>query len=214
MNGADSVAHGRLKRVLNTGSGPVGNQRLHPCFQNGAWQHVRLDINPKVQPDLIGSITDMRAIIPDASFDAIWCSHNLEHLYGHEVLPALREFSRVLGRDGFALITCPDLEQVATLLLERGMDETIYVSAAGPIAVADMLFGHRASIAGGNTYMAHNTGFTTESLGNAILEAGFEEAYVGGSGVDLWAIACMPETRLDELSAMLGDTELAFLLPR
>ncbi len=205
----------RLKRVLNTGSGPKDNQRLHAGFAPNRWSSVRLDIDPRVQPDLVGTIQDMRSIVPDASFDAIWSSHSIEHLHSHDVLPALREFRRVLREDGFALITCPDLEVVASLLVERGLEEPIYMSPAGPISVIDMIFGHRASVAAGNIFMAHNTGFTTESLGTLILEAGVVEVHVGrGNCYDLWALACMPDTQLDEIAAMLGDTNEAFLIPR
>ena len=115
--------------------------------------------------------------------------------------------------DGFALITCPDLEAIAGLLLERGLDAPVYVSPAGPIAVADMIFGHRASVAAGNGFMAHNTGFTAQSLGTVVLEAGFSEVRVGkGANVDLWALACKPATRLDVVAAMLEGTPEAFLL--
>jgi predicted SAM-dependent methyltransferase len=99
--------------VLNAGGGPRSPRALHGFFADGSWEEVRLDINPDVKPDVVGSIIDMRNVIADASFDAVWSSHNLEHLYAHEVRPALREFRRILKRDGFALITTPDLEMVA-----------------------------------------------------------------------------------------------------
>ena len=44
-----------------------------------------------------------------ASVDAVFSSHNIEHLYPHEVPLALKEFMRVLKPDGFVLMTCPDL---------------------------------------------------------------------------------------------------------
>jgi predicted SAM-dependent methyltransferase len=201
--------------VLNTGSGPVENKRLHVSFERHGWEQIRLDIDPWVKPDLIGSIEDMRGLIPDESFDAVWSSHSLEHLYAHQVLPALSEFRRILKPDGFAMITCPDLEVIAAFLLDHGPEAEAYVSPAGPIAAADMLFGHRASVAAGNQYMAHHTGFTAESLGSFALQAGFSEAHVGkGRAYDLWAIAAMPETDLDALASMLRETNEAFLIQR
>lgn len=205
----------RRKRVLNTGSGPADNQRLHAAFEPGTWESVRLDIDIAVRPDLIGQIQDMRSIVPDRSFDAVWSSHSLEHLHSHDVLPAMREFRRILRSDGFAMITCPDLEIVAALLLERGLDDPIYQSPAGPISCIDMIFGHRASVAAGSVYMAHNTGFTTDTLGALALEAGFEEVHVGrGTAYDLWAVALMPEARQHDVAAMLKNTSEAYLLPR
>lgn len=198
--------------VLNAGSGPRA-RRLHPCFTGQQWAQFTLDIDPGVEPDQVGSVTDMRAFFSDGSFDAIWSSHNLEHLHAHEVLPALREFRRVLRPEGFTLITCPDLEAVATLLVRHGLDHVAYVAPVGPITVADMMFGYGASIAAGNLFMAHNTGFTAERLGKVALEAGFAEAHIGKGGCfDLWALLLMPQADQAELAALFEDTSEAFLL--
>jgi len=71
-----------------------------------------LDIDPSVAPDIVGTMTDMSAVAT-ASIDAIFSSHNIEHLYPHEVPIALAEFLRVLKDDGFAVVTCPDLRSQA-----------------------------------------------------------------------------------------------------
>jgi predicted SAM-dependent methyltransferase len=180
------------KRVLNAGSGRPSGRSLHPVFANAAWREVRMDIDPGTTPDIVGSVTDMRSSISSGSFDAVWSSHSLEHLYTHEVTTALSEFRRILKPDGFALITCPDLEAVALVLLEHGSDHVAYVSAIGPITPLDMLFGHRASIATGNRYMAHKTGFTTARLGRLLVEAGFGTVLVKTEKFDLWILALMP----------------------
>jgi len=135
----------------------------------------------------------MRKLVPNASFDAIWSSHTLEHLYAHEVPLALAEFMRILKADGFALITSPDLEAAAALILDQGLDRTAYVSPMGPITPHDMLFGHSASIARGKTYMAHNTGFSSATLGNLLVNAGFGMVLVKRDRLDLWALALMED---------------------
>src|SRR5262249_34156308 len=140
------------KRVLNAGSGPRSPRALHGFFADGSWEEVRLDINPDVKPDVVGSIINMKNMIADASFDAVWSSHNLEHLYAHEARPALREFRRILKPDGFALITTPDLETVARFIVEQGLEAVAYTSPAGPITALDMLFGHSAAIQHGNIF--------------------------------------------------------------
>lgn len=179
-------------RVLNAGSGPYAPKKLHPTFEG--WKEVRLDIDPRVKPDLLGSITDMRSVAPDASFDAIWCSHNLEHLHAHEVRPALTEFRRVLKPTGFALITCPDIEAVAQLVVDGRLEATAYTSPQGPITALDMIYGHGASIEKGNLFMAHNTAFTAERLGTLLVECGFHEAWTTkGRAFDLWAVGFMPD---------------------
>ena len=45
-----------------------------------------------VQPDVIGTITNMNAV-EDVSVDSVFSSHNIEHLYAHEVPIAFAEFS-------------------------------------------------------------------------------------------------------------------------
>jgi SAM-dependent methyltransferase len=199
------------KRVLNTGSGASGVSRLHLAFSG--WEEVRLDIDARVQPNLVGSITDMRAIVADASFDAIWSSHNLEHLHSHEVPKALQEFRRVLRPDGFAFVTSPDLEAVAEQLLKHGALAEAYMSPAGPISALDMLYGHRASVAAGNLYMCHNTGFTAATLGQAALEAGFPEARVArGADFDIWGLFLMPQADLGTIAGYLDKTAQRVLL--
>ncbi|AFZ43694.1 Methyltransferase type 11 [Halothece sp. PCC 7418] len=178
-----------MKTVLHVGCGPYNPKKLHATFRGEEWQEIRLDINETVQPDIVASLTDLSAV-EDDSVDAVWSSHNVEHLYPHEVAIALREFRRVLKADGFALITLPDLQQVAELVAQDKLEDPAYQSPAGAIAPLDMIYGHRASIARGNYFMAHKTGFTAKTLGNALLKAGFAQVRLKrGNNFDLWAIA-------------------------
>jgi SAM-dependent methyltransferase len=150
---------------------------------------VRLDIDPHAKPDVLGSLTNMGDAIPTAGFDAIWSSHSLEHLHAHEVPLALAEFRRVLKPDGFALINSPDLEAIANLMVECGPDHIAYLSPAGPITPLDMVFGHGESIARGSLFMAHKTGFTSRSLSQLLISAGFATVLVERERFDLWALA-------------------------
>jgi SAM-dependent methyltransferase len=198
------------RRVLDAGAGAVGNVRLHPIFAD--WSSVRLDIDAAVRPDVLGSITDLRSKVQSSSFDAVWSSHNIEHLQAHEVQPALSEMKRILKPDGFAFITCPDLEQIGHLIVGGDVDRTVYKSPAGPISVIDMLYGHSASIARGNAFMCHHTGFTVARLGAALQKAGFTETWVAaGKSIDLWAMALMPRADKSALKALLMRTEQRFL---
>jgi predicted SAM-dependent methyltransferase len=198
------------KRVLNAGSGPVRSGALHEGFRRENWVEVRLDVDQRTRPDIVGSVTDMSAVVPDASFDAVWSSHSLEHLHSHEVVPALREFRRVLKANGFALVTCPNLGVIADLVTRYGSETTIYQSAAGPISALDMLYGHGRSIAEGRYAMTHNTGFTAERLGRVAIDSGFIEARVfEGQNYDLWAALCMPESNREEISLLFAKTNIA-----
>ncbi len=177
------------KTLLHIGCGTASPERLPDCFKSAQWHEVKLDIDPKVKPDIVASLTDMSAVA-SASVDAVWSSHNIEHLEGFQVAGALGEIRRVLKPGGFALITLPDLQRIAELVAQDRGEDVLYTSPAGPITPLDMLFGHQASLARGNHYMAHRTGFTAKRLGKMLAEAGFGEVRVlKGRSFDLWAVA-------------------------
>lgn len=193
----------KARRVLNIGSGPRSIRQANAIFDPAGWREVRMDLDPAVRPDVVGSMTDMRAHFGAQRFDAVWSSHSLEHLHSHEIPIALKEFRRVLKDDGFALITCPDLETVMTLFLEHGSDHVVYRSAAGPITPLDMMFGHSRSIAAGAVHMAHHSGLTSDRLGGLLLEAGFAETITKRRDYDLWALALTERADRDAIRRRL-----------
>jgi SAM-dependent methyltransferase len=180
-----------IKTFLHVGCGRARKADTTPGFAGPEWTELRLDINPAAQPDFICSITDMKAVASE-SMDALYSSHNIEHLYPHEVPLALQEFRRVLRPDGFAVLTCPDLRSIAALIAADQLTDTAYVSPAGPIAPIDVVYGHRPSLAAGNLFMAHHCGFTRKVLGATLLQAGFRHLAMADRGApyfDLWALA-------------------------
>ena len=167
-------------------------QKLHPHFHGPEWREIRLDLDPAVRPDIVCSITDMTPVATNSA-DAIWSSHNLEHLQRHEVPLALRECMRVLKPRGLLLLTLPDLRQVAQLVVEDRLEDQAYNSSSGPITPLDMIFGHTASLALGNQFMAHRSGFTARSLHKLLIQAGFVEVSLRqGASFDLWATGYKP----------------------
>jgi predicted SAM-dependent methyltransferase len=181
------------KIVLNVGCGYPLRQKLHRHFQGPEWREVRLDLDPAVQPDIVCSMTDMSPVSAN-TIDAVWSSHNLEHLQRHEVPLAFGEFIRVLRPHGLLLLTLPDLQQVAQLVVDDRLEDQAYQSPSGPVTALDMIFGHTASLARGNRFMAHRTGFTARTLHQALVEAGFVEVRLRvGACFDLWAMAYKPD---------------------
>jgi SAM-dependent methyltransferase len=178
-----------MKRFLHVGCGSVEQSALKG-FDAAEWQEIRFDIDPTARPHILGSLTDMHAV-PSGSVDAVYSSHNLEHVLTHEVQTVLREFHRVLNDDGIVVLTCPDLRSVCEAVVADRLADTLYESPAGPITPLDILYGHTAQIARGKTYMAHRTGFTYKTLTRAFFDAGFRTNFGGArpAYVDLWVVS-------------------------
>ncbi len=204
---ADLPAHGisEAKTFLHVGCGHNRKEATTAAFNRDDWRELRFDINPDVEPDVTGTMTDMSAI-GDSMMDAIFSSHNLEHLYAHEVPVALKQFLRVLKDDGFVILTCPDLQSVCELIAQEKLLEPAYMSAAGPVSPLDILYGYRPDMARGNLYMAHRSGFTKQVLLDLFIQCGFAQAIVMQRTrpfFDLWVVAAkarMPEERLKALA--------------
>jgi predicted SAM-dependent methyltransferase len=130
-------------------------------FSTNNWNELRYDIDEGVNPDLIGSLTDMSSV-NSSSVDAIYSSHNIEHVFPHEVSLVFKEFIRVLKPDGFLVLSCPDLQSVCNHVANGNLAGPLYISSAGPISAMDILFGHMKAIENGNVYMSHKCGFTWE----------------------------------------------------
>jgi SAM-dependent methyltransferase len=177
---------------INAGCGTPRSSSI-PVFFKG-WREIRVDVDPAAKPDVLASIVDLSAI-PDATVDAVWSAHCIEHLYAHEVPVALAEFRRVLRTPGFACVITPDLQAVAEWLLHDRIHECLYESASGPITAHDVIWGFGRAIASGKRAMAHHCGFTPTPLIQRLNEAGFAEIMLRRrSGLELVALALTNET--------------------
>jgi len=194
-----------MRSFLHVGCGPKHKDRTTAAFAAQDWQEIRFDIDTKVKPDLVGTMTDMSAV-HTGSMQAVYSSHNIEHLYPHEVPSALAEFYRVLSEDGFAVITCPDLKSVCALVAQDKLVDAAYSVAAGPIAPIDILYGWRGPMAAGNLFMAHKCGFTLKVLLATLTQAGFLSSAGMERGrapyFDLWAVASKKERSQQEMQEL------------
>lgn len=189
------------RTFLHVGCGQKYKNHTTPAFAGPDWHELRFDIDPKVNPDILGTMLDMSGVAT-GSVDALYSSHNIEHLYPHEVPVALAEFKRVLKPDGFVVITCPDLQSVAALIADDKLTEAAYQSPAGPITPLDILYGHRLSMQRGNLFMAHRCGFTQKVLIATLEAAGFATVAAkrrGSPAFDLWALATVQQLSQDKM---------------
>jgi SAM-dependent methyltransferase len=191
-NDPSQAAPGR-KTVLNVGCGAETAHPIHPMFRTPQWRQIRLDIDAGAKPDIVADMIDMWMVEAD-SVDAVHSSHNLEHLFAHEVPRALREFYRVLKPGGLLLLAVPDLMAIAEAVVAGKLEQPIYTSPAGPICAVDSLYGHRGWIARGQVFMAHKTGFTAETIAQKLAAAGYArvKATREPEHFNLWAIGYKP----------------------
>ena len=177
-----------MRKVLNVG-GNSKEIRL-PLVYKG-WENILLDIDPRGKPDIV---CDARQLLqlPGATFDAVYCSHNLEHYYRHDVPKVLGGFAHVLKTNGFVHIVVPDMGEVMRMVVEKGMDidDILYESPAGPISVLDVMYGYGVEIEkSGNEFYAHKTGFTQKSLPEMLMRCGFPEVFSGTGKLEVIALA-------------------------
>jgi predicted SAM-dependent methyltransferase len=163
-----------MRHILHVGCGSKVNK---PPREYAAYKEVRLDCNKQVEPDLVASIVAM-PMIHEESFDAVFASHVLEHLYCHEVAMALSELHRVLKPGGILDVRVPDLQCIGGKLAIDQADHAIYNAPIGVIAPLDMMYGHRGSIGAGNLFMGHRFGFTQSVLKRYLENAGFEKVEI------------------------------------
>jgi predicted SAM-dependent methyltransferase len=179
-----------VKKFLNVG----GNNKTIPvpaCF--GGWDHLLLDIDPTVDPDILSDARELGALTP-ACFDAIYCSHNLEHYYIHDVERVLSGFAHVLKPEGFVYIRVPDILGLMKKVVAEGLDidDILYTIAAGDIRVHDVLYGWGKQMEkSGNDFFAHKMGFSQKSLSKYLKSAGFGHRFMIQGSLEVQAIAFM-----------------------
>lgn len=176
------------RKLLNVG----GNSKEIPLPPEYAgFDHWLLDIDPKGAPDIVCDAREL-ATLEGGVFDAVYCSHNLEHYYRHDVPRVLSGFQHMLKDGGFAHIRVPDINEVMRLTIEQGLDidDVLYTSPSGPIMVLDVLYGYAAQIErSGQDFYAHKTGFTQKSLLSALERAGFSRIYSSLGNLEISAFA-------------------------
>ena len=177
-----------LKRVLNVGGG-AGRQLPE---EYAGWKQDLLDIDPAVRPDICCDALKLtERSTAKGKYDAVYCSHTVEHFYEHDVPRLFAGFKHVLRRGGAVDIAVPDVLALMRHMLLSGKDiqDEWYMSSGGPIKYHDVLYGWSLAMRSGNLYYAHKCGFTGKSLGEKLAAAGFKNIKVGSDGFNLIAKA-------------------------
>jgi len=177
-----------VRKVLNVG----GNNKAIPLPpQYNGWDNLLLDIDPAGKPDVVCDAREL-ATLPRGEYDAVYCSHNLEHYYRHDVPKVLAGFLHVLKPEGFAHIRVPDMGELMRTVVDDDMDidDLLYQSPAGPITVRDVIYGYGIEIErSGNDFFAHKTGFTLKSLMGVLEACGFPHVFAHARDLEIVAVA-------------------------
>lgn len=122
-----------------------------------------LNANPAPCVDHVGNANDLSRF-PDHTSIEIYASHVVEHLdYVGELKSALAEWNRVLAPGGRVLISVPDLDILAGLILDKGR-----LSTEERFFVMRMIFGGHV-----DKYDYHLVGLNEEFLAGFLAACGF-----------------------------------------
>lgn len=194
------------KKVLNVGG---GSKDIPLPPQYAGYEHVLLDIDASDNPDIVCDARQLTTL-QAGQFDAIYCSHNLEHYYRHDVHKVLQGFLHVLKEDGFAHIRVPDMAKVMEIVAQHRLDidDVLYRAGDTPITVLDVIYGLGSEIEqSGNDFYAHKTGFTHKSLTHLLQLNGFQKLYGSRVNLEIVVIACKsrPSEDVRRMFGLPGD---------
>ena len=172
--------------VLNVG----GGHRILPPHYEG-WIQDLLDIDPDVSPDICCDAKKIASLVAEGRYDAIYCSHNLEHFYQHDVPVVLGGFYHALKVGGFVEVRVPNINQLFLDIQAKHLDlmDVWYRVEGQPITFHDVLYGWHVAMKDGNLFYAHKCGFTAISLEAALIKANFTNVRVIENGMELLGIA-------------------------
>jgi len=175
-----------VPKLLNVGGGPVP---VPPEYDG--WDVDLLDIDIDLAPAIWLDARRLTDLEP-GQYDGVYCSHNLEHYYEHEIDTVLFGIYHVLTPDGFADIRVPDVIAVMETVVENklDLDAVLYTAAVGPIRVCDVLWGWQKQIEKSSyNYYAHKIGFCRATLGRALRQAHFKRILIGSRNYEIRAMA-------------------------
>lgn len=184
---------------------------------------ISLDIDPACEPDICCDLLSLpqREDLPlgegglrtHRKFDAVYCSHVLEHFSPEDSMAALRAMNHVLKTDGFVIIRIPSIEALVLhcQTYNLGFQESLHEHTGIPRGVTgqNVIFGMPLE----GPWMAHKRHFTGRELVQELNACGFTKVSGGffPHAIEIMVVAhgdnLNPE--LDEL--IMKDTTSVYL---
>ncbi len=99
----------RLKRtnILEIG---IGNGIVSDFLRKAGFNVTTLDINPNLNPDIVGSVTDLVDIFQQQRFDIILCAEVLEHMAFDRFEQAISNIAGITNE--YAILTLPRCQKI------------------------------------------------------------------------------------------------------
>jgi len=199
------------KRVLNVG-GCSKDIPLPEMFKD--YDHVLLDVHMSHEPpDIImdaGEIDKHEFLRED--FDAVYCSHMLEHLPRYKTGAVFKGLYHALKPDGFLLIRVPDICEAIKDMVQKGKQ---FHQQPFPEAEEDIvrevsyhgiIYGEDRFIKD-NPYQRHNQAFTVESLCWGLEYVGFKHFHAKSDNLEIVLLAFKEEPTKEVMELIYGKNE-------
>lgn len=97
----------KRKNILEIG---IGNGLVSDFLKKAGLNVTTVDINPNLNPDIVGSITDLAEILQQRKFDIVLCSEVLEHMPFSNFEKAIKNIA--VGTNEYAILTLPRCQKI------------------------------------------------------------------------------------------------------
>lgn len=88
----------------------IGNGIVSDFLRKAGLNVTTFDINPKLNPDFVGSVTDLKNIFPHRKFDLILCAEVLEHMPFACFEKAINNIAETTS--DYAILTLPRCQKI------------------------------------------------------------------------------------------------------
>ncbi len=174
------------KIVLSLGLRSARAGAAYQYFKQDEWTEIRIDAYEDFQPDAVHKLTSL-PMLKDNSLDAVWMGHILHRMSFKDGRAMLAEVMRTVKDGGTIGASVPDIQVAATYAAHGDLEKTVFTSPAGDITALDMLYGFQKAIDAGDKSRHHLSGFTYETFGIFLREAGICNLQLQQRGHDVFA---------------------------
>ncbi|MEM7617425.1 MAG: hypothetical protein AAF195_03495, partial [Pseudomonadota bacterium] len=109
--------------------------------------------------------------IEDSKYNLIWSFNHLSSYYAHDIVHILRNMHRILQENGQVILIVPNLTAICQVIADGKLENKL--SDDNILTPIDLLYGNRQQINQGNLFASCKTGFSSVTLANKFIKAGF-----------------------------------------